>query len=199
MYEVYVASLVRGFVCLPSTAACAGRGQLLTLVDTPACSQVERLAGEDGDGGRSRNPMLLVYRCMMAFYRVDALATLGGAKVTTAQMDKVEAQARERFQALLVRFLTTHRPTCMPTFTSKSWQSRTLVSWGGWHREHRGCRPEVPTRLPIHLLQAVSMLAYDDAQEPVLTLEASCASVVNAAEQRFWAGRRLAAAATTDE
>ncbi len=79
-------------------------------------------------GGRSRHPILLVYRAMLAFFRVDALQRLTGEKITDPQAADVEAKARERFEALLVQFLTTHRPTCMPSFSSSSYKKRLLVS-----------------------------------------------------------------------
>ena len=79
-------------------------------------------------GGRARHPILLVYRAMLAFFRVDALQGLAGEKITDRQAADVEAKARERFQALLVQFLTTHRPTCMPSFSSTPYMRRQLVS-----------------------------------------------------------------------
>lgn len=89
------------------------------------------LAEADGTseaGRRSRHPMLLVYRTMLAFFRVDALQGLAGERITDPQAADVEAKARERFEALLVQFLTTHQPTCMPSYSSTSYQMRLLVS-----------------------------------------------------------------------
>mgnify|MGYP000703363957 CR=1 FL=1 len=48
-------------------------------------------------------------------------------------------------------------------------------------------------------MQSVDALSYDDAQVPaVLSREAASARVVNAAEKRFWRGRRLAVAASNN-
>lgn len=49
-------------------------------------------------------------------------------------------------------------------------------------------------------MQSVDTLSYDDGLVPaVLSREAASARVVNAAEKRFWHGRRLAIAATNNQ
>jgi hypothetical protein len=47
--------------------------------------------------------------------------------------------------------------------------------------------------------QSVDALDYDDAQVPAVSQEAASARVVNDAEERFWRGRRLAAAANSNQ
>lgn len=48
-------------------------------------------------------------------------------------------------------------------------------------------------------MQSVDALVYDATQVAVVSQEAVSARVVNAAEERFWHGRRLAAAATNNQ
>ena len=150
-------------------------------------------------GGRSRHPILLVYRAMLAFFRVDALQRLAGEKITDPQAADVEAKARERFEALLVQFLTTHRPTCMPSFSSTSYQKRLLV---GACEKLFSLVLSMPGRAEhasTPAMQSVDPLVYDDTQVAAVSQEAASARVVNDAEERFWQGRRLAAAATNNQ
>ena len=160
-------------------------------------------AGKKSEAGaRSRHPILLVYRAMRAFFRVDAMQGLAGERITDPQAADVEARARERFEALLVQFLTTRQPTCMPSFSSVSYQMRLLVS-SCEALVHLlficCCRCLLEQRMHSPAMQSVDPLDYDDTQVAAVTQEAASARVVNAAEERFWHGRRMAAAATNNQ
>lgn len=48
-------------------------------------------------------------------------------------------------------------------------------------------------------MQSVDAIDYDDTQVAAVSQEAASARVVNDAEERFWHGRRLAAAAANNQ
>ena len=128
-YEVYVANTVRHYRPLVGWGLLHCHAHLLT-ASTPTCPQMTMLAQADETsvaGGRSRHPLLLVYRTMLAFFRVEALQGFNGEGITDRQAADVEAEARERFEALLVQFLATRQPTCMSSFSDTSYQRRLLV------------------------------------------------------------------------